>query len=121
VSVSQFQNRSGALSLGATVLVSAICLTKNSPPRRTRRIRRTKPTGIDLRVLCVLCGSWVFSGLQKRLRIDPLPQLELEMPALVHEDLPVVGEDDARALERARRRPLEIDSGEAEAAAVARA
>ena len=38
--------------------------------------------------------------LQKRLRIRPLPELELEMTALVDQHLPVVGKHDARTLER---------------------
>ena len=43
------------------------------------------------------------------------------MPALVDEDLAVVGEHDARALERPRRRSFEVDPGRPEAAAVTRA
>src|SRR5438093_7966634 len=60
----------------------------------------------------------LLSYFQKRLRVHPLPQLALEMPALVHEDLPVLGQHDARPLERSRRRAFEIDAGDAEAAAV---
>src|SRR5215471_8727767 len=61
------------------------------------------------------------SSLEECLRIDPLSQLELIMPALVDENLAVVGEHDARALERTRRRTFEVDAREAEAAAVTRA
>src|SRR5258707_7581433 len=61
------------------------------------------------------------SCLQKRLRIRPLTQLALEVTALVDQDLPVLRQHDARALERSRRRALEIHAGDAEAAAVARA
>src|SRR5262245_12811325 len=43
------------------------------------------------------------------------------MLPLVHEDLPVVGEHDARAFKRPRRRALEVDAREPETAAVARA
>src|SRR5207244_4086010 len=74
-----------------------------SAPRPTRR---SAPTRLRL---------------EKCLRISPLTQLPLELPRLVDEDLAVVGEHDARALERARRRTFEVDAGEAEAAAVARA
>src|SRR5438093_1560114 len=61
------------------------------------------------------------SRFQERLRIGPLPQLALKMPALVDQDLAVVGQHDPRAFERTRRRPFEIDSACAEAAAVTRA
>src|SRR5262249_13550666 len=60
------------------------------------------------------------SRLHERLGVGPLPELVLELPRLVHQDLSVVGQDDARALERPRRRTLEVDSREPEAAAVAR-
>src|SRR3954451_11700335 len=59
--------------------------------------------------------------LQKCLGIRPLSQLALEVAALVDENLAVLGEHDAGALERARRRAFEVDAGRAEAAAVARA
>src|SRR5215468_1742473 len=59
--------------------------------------------------------------LQERLRLGPLALLLLELHGLVDEDLAVVGEDDARALERPGGRPLEVDPGHVEAAAVARA
>src|SRR5580693_3928319 len=70
-------------------------------------------------------GATVFvsaiSRFQKRLRIRPLTELPLEVPALVHQDLAVVSEHDARALERARRRSLEVDTRDPVAAAMARA
>src|SRR5205085_1075269 len=43
------------------------------------------------------------------------------MAALVDEDLAVLGEDDADALERPRRWAFEVHAGQAETAAVARA
>src|SRR5207244_3731045 len=61
------------------------------------------------------------SHLEERFGIRPLSQLVLEMPRLVDEDLPVVGQHHARALERPRRRPFEIDAGQSISAAVARA
>src|SRR5215831_9927315 len=54
------------------------------------------------------------------LGVDPLPQFALKVLALVDEDLAVVGQHDARALERTWRRPFEVDTGQTEAAAVAR-
>src|SRR5256885_11497287 len=77
VSVSQFQNRVPGPSFGAMVFVSAIWVK----PKST-------------------------SCLQERLRIGPLPELVLKVTALVDENLPVVGQHDARAFERARRRAL---------------
>src|SRR5579864_5982459 len=103
VSVSQFQNLVPGPSFGAIVLVSAIfdlCYQLSAIGYRL--------SAIGLR-------------LEKRLRIGPLAKLVLEMPRFVDEDLPIVGQDHARALERARRWSLEIDPGRAEAAAVARA
>src|SRR5215472_7400534 len=61
------------------------------------------------------------SRFQKRFGIRPLPQLALEVTALVDEDLSVFGEHDAHALERTRRRPFEVHAGRAESAPVARA
>src|SRR5207247_5823296 len=51
--------------------------------------------------------------------IRPLSELPLELPRLVDEDLAIVGEHYARALERPRRRAFEVDAGEPEAAPVA--
>src|SRR5262249_23703441 len=59
--------------------------------------------------------------LQKRLGVRPLSKLTLEVPALVHQDLSIVGKHDADALEGARRRAFEVDARDAEPAAVARA
>src|SRR5262245_6674334 len=61
------------------------------------------------------------SHLEKRLRVFPLRELELEVLALVDQDLSVFSKDDAYALERARRGAFEIDAGRAEPAAMARA
>src|SRR5439155_26934647 len=57
--------------------------------------------------------------LQKRLGVFPLALLLLELPGLVDEELPVVRERDAVALERPRRRAFEVDAGRVEAGAVA--
>src|SRR5919106_1072314 len=59
------------------------------------------------------CGSIVFVSAiclrpQERFRIDPLTELVLKLSTLVDENLPVVGEHDARALQRTRRRALEV-------------
>src|SRR5688500_16472430 len=72
------------------------------------------------------CGLTVFvsvamSDSQKRFRVDPLTQLVLKFPALVDQDLAVLGKHNAVALERTRRWPFEVDAGGAKAAAVARA
>src|SRR4029450_3865226 len=63
--------------------------------------------------------SWS-SGRDEGVGIFPLAQLPLELLRLVDDDLAVVGADvDARALQRPRRRPLEIDAALVVAAAVA--
>src|SRR5262245_55726581 len=59
------------------------------------------------------------SGLQERGRIGPLPLLVLEHASLVDEDLSVLRDADRGALERARRRSLEVDPADVVAAAVA--
>src|SRR5262245_30401625 len=58
-------------------------------------------------------------GLQEGLRVGPFALLLLELHRLVHEDLSVVGQHDAGALEWPRRRPLEVDAALVEPAAVA--
>src|SRR5438046_4909175 len=78
VSVSQFQNRTKPPSFGTTL--SAIAFMPTLP----------------------------VSGFQKRLRIGPLAQLALEVPRLVHQNLAVVGQHHASALERPRGWPFEI-------------
>src|SRR5207247_9961329 len=67
-------------------------------------------------------GPHIFSRscFEERLRIRPLAELALEMPALVDEDLSVFGQPDPRPFERTRRRSLEIDARDTEAAAVTR-
>src|SRR5262249_3727251 len=60
-------------------------------------------------------------NLQECLGVFPLRELELEVLALVDQDLPVFREHDPHALEGARRRPFEVDACRPEAAAVARA
>src|SRR5207247_4523327 len=102
-------------------------LITTESPQRTRRTRRSNRAGFFVGFfLCVLCFHCVLSAssfslrLQKRLRILPLPQFPLEVAALVDQDLTVVGQHDARPLERARRRPFEIDAAQTIAAAVAR-
>src|SRR3954463_8575410 len=57
--------------------------------------------------------------LQERFRVSPLSQLALEVAALVDQDLAVFGEDDPRALERARRRTFKVAAAKRKAAAVA--
>ena len=115
VSVSQFQNRVSAPSFGATVFVSAICQTlcqnlyHGGHGDNGGTDRHSLETVSSLKPLLVSSVA-LFSRFQERLRIDPLPELALEVPALVHEDLPVVGQHDARALERTRRRPFEVDA-----------
>src|ERR1043166_4687530 len=64
--------------------------------------------------------SYQLSDLEECFRIDPLPEFELEFPALVDQDLPVFGQHHPHTLERPGRGTLEIDAREAEAAAVAR-
>src|SRR5215471_4835530 len=98
VSVSQFQNRTPIPSWGAIVFVSAM-VSLQGPPTGGHYVRP--------------------SHLQERFRIDPLSELVLVMLALVHQDLAVVGQDDARAFERPRRRTFEVDAGQPETAAVA--
>src|SRR5690349_9557814 len=57
--------------------------------------------------------------LEERLRVVPLALFLLELHRLVHQDLAVVREHDARALQRTRSGPLEVHAGAVEAAAVA--
>src|SRR6188508_108631 len=61
------------------------------------------------------------SDLQECVRVDPLSELVLELPALVDQDLAVLCEHDAIALQRARRRAFEVDTGRPESAPMARA
>src|SRR2546428_9022468 len=58
------------------------------------------------------------SGLQERLGIAPVALLLGEDLRLVDQDLPVFGQDDAVALERARRGAFVVDPAAVEAAAV---
>src|SRR5438132_11266240 len=62
-----------------------------------------------------------FLDLDEGIGVGPLAALELELAALVDDDLAVVADADGPALQRARRRPLEVDAGDVEAGAVARA
>src|SRR5207302_554139 len=57
--------------------------------------------------------------LDERLGVGPLAALELELLALVHDDLAVVADADAPALQRPGGGALEVDAGDVEAAAVA--
>src|SRR5262245_8912095 len=57
---------------------------------------------------------------QERLGIGPLSEFPLKFSGLVDQNLPVVCQDDARPLERTRRRPFEVDAGRPESAAVTR-
>ena len=50
------------------------------------------------------------SRLQERAGLVPLALLEEVLDALVDDELPVLGQGDAEALERPRRRPLEVDA-----------
>ena len=61
------------------------------------------------------------SGRDEAIRVGPLTQLLLELLALVDHDLAVVGERDLEPLQGPRRGALEVDPGDVEAAAVARA
>src|SRR5688572_21404688 len=81
--------------------------------------KRVAALSCGLIVLVSVAISGIPSESQKRLCIDPLSQLELELPALVDEDLAILGEHNAVPLERTRRRPLEVDARRPEAAAVA--
>src|SRR5690348_15328855 len=54
-------------------------------------------------------------------RVGPLAQLFLELLALIDDDLPVVGERHLEPLQRPGGGPFEVDAGDVEAAAVARA
>src|SRR4051812_7865704 len=62
---------------------------------------------------------FIYSDLQKGVGLAPLALFLLELHRLVHQDLAVVREHDARALEGPGRRAFEVDSGHVEAAAVA--
>src|SRR5262249_34418622 len=61
------------------------------------------------------------SDIEERLRVVPLPEFLLELLALVNDELAVVAEADGPALERARGGAFEVDAGDVEAGAVARA
>src|SRR5207249_4222605 len=60
-------------------------------------------------------------GSQQNVRIGivPLAELALELARLVDDDLAVLGLADGVALQRPRRRALEVDAGDLEAGAVA--
>src|SRR5215469_18518128 len=57
--------------------------------------------------------------LDERLGVAPLAALLLELLAHVHDDLAVLADADGPALQRARRRPPEVDAGDVDAGAVA--
>src|SRR5881397_2578826 len=59
------------------------------------------------------------SHLQERARLGPVALLVEVLDALVDQELAVLGLRDAKPLERPGRRPLEVDAGLVEAAAVA--
>src|SRR5205085_6738644 len=61
------------------------------------------------------------SDLTERLRIGPLSELSLIVTALVDKDLSVLSQHNARALQGAGRRALEIDAAQTIPAPVARA
>src|SRR5262245_21177034 len=65
------------------------------------------------------CRCAASSQGQEGFGVRPLPLLLLILLRLVDQDLAVVREHDTIALERARRRTLEVDAGDVEAAAVA--
>src|SRR5688500_13366678 len=54
-----------------------------------------------------------------RFLVGPLAALLLELLALVHDELPVVADVEAPALQRPRRGAFEVDPGDVEAGAVA--
>src|ERR1700733_6412866 len=60
------------------------------------------------------------SNRDEAIRVIPLTHLVFVRLALVHHDLAVVGERHLEALERTRRRALEVDPGDVKSAAVTR-
>src|SRR5439155_20851046 len=148
VSVSQFQNSVALLSFGTTFMPAAgaaapagaaatagcrlierhsltIPMTAITTPTRSASASgtvtaRTKPRSVTALLRRPEGLHYLELSLQERLRINPLPELFLVVAALVDQNLPVVGEHDARAFERARRRTFEVDAAQVIAAAVAR-
>src|SRR6476660_7050679 len=64
-------------------------------------------------------GSLPASGVQEGARAVPVAPLEAVDDALVDHQLAVLGDADAKALQRSWRRAFEVDAGLAEPAAVA--
>src|SRR5689334_15031460 len=140
VSVSQFQNSVALLSFGttftappagATPTAAVACATAGrrlaafiSPTMPiiaiTTAVRIASPRGSKTASTKTTSVTCVLLRLQKRFGINPLPEFFLVVAALVDEDLPVVGEHDARPFERSRRWPLEVHTAQVIAAAVAR-
>src|SRR5262249_54886509 len=138
VSVSQFQNSVPLLPFGATFTappgaVATAAPTVATAGRRlaalasptipinaiTTPINRATPSGSKTAKTKITSTCALPLRLQKRFWISPLAQFFLEVAALVDEDLPIVGEHDACALERTWRRALEVDATQVIAAAVA--
>src|SRR5437762_4096718 len=139
VSVSQFQNSVALLSFGATLTpaTGAAAPAGTAATAGCRLIERIELT-MPMTAMTTPTSSASASGtvtassktrsvtvslrlcFQKRFRVDPLPQLFLEVATLVDQNLAVIGQHDARAFERARRRAFEVDAAQVVAAAVAR-
>src|SRR5215467_2862709 len=143
VSVSQFQNSVALLSFGATFTAPPGAVTTPAAPTPTaaystagRRLAALTSPTMPINAITTPINSATPSGsntaktkitstcvlplrLQERFRIRPLSELFLEVTALVDEDLSIVGEHDARALERTRRRTFEVDAAQVIPAAVA--
>src|SRR3972149_1361513 len=66
-------------------------------------------------------GPLTSNEFEERLRIFPLPGLELERTTLVDQNLAVVRQGNPEPFERTWRRPFEVDPGHVETAPVARA
>src|SRR5947209_901720 len=96
--------------------------------------RRKSPTDITWsfvsRQSSVVSRQWFFATdngplttdklhLDERLRVVPLPEFLLELLALIDDELAVVADADAPALQRPGGRALEVDAGDLEAGAVA--
>src|SRR5438067_1775545 len=92
------------------------------------RMKSPTDTGGSLAGVTAACGlasrakpqaAGDFSHLDERLGVAPLAAFLLELLALVDDNLAVVADADAPALQRARGRALEVDAADVEARAVA--
>src|SRR5262249_13021378 len=118
------QDRHGP-SLGEIVMRGGWCVTAArasfTRDAEVARAGNDSQARSSCRLPWPLTASRGRSGRNKAIGIRPLSQLLLEFLALVDDDLAVVGQGDLESLQRPGRRALEVDPGDIEAAAVARA